>query len=528
MISKYEPTSVMPNGTVNILLLAGVLLASLAEGLTGTALSLGRLAMLGDLYTTPDEFSLLDIGYTAAKLCGVMGVPALFARFLPMPVLVFSSCVLTATSMVMTCTTSLFPLVLTRIVQGAAGGVILAGGQALLFTLFNQRSQPFVQLFFAFGAVVAPATFASFFQGLMIDLLAWEVIFFAAALLGLTAFFILSRIPFALVPRSGTVRSDLTGFLVFATAAVCLTYVAQEGNRWNWFEADHVLVSTVVGISAFLFCVMRWAFFPRQEALVCPLVFGYPNFCFGFIISFVAGMALFGSATMIPGFTLNVLHFTATEAGYLNAVGGISFCVALVGTALLLYNTHVNPLVTVPLGIVLFMIGMWQFSGSTSHAGSAEFFIPVLIRGAGLGFLFLSLTIFTLGNLTGGNIAQGTALFTANRQLGGLFGVAILQRYMEHQNAHNISILSSYVEAGNAHVAERLQSLQTILQGRGMESGDATKAAMALLQKNLHEQGSVISFNEIFFAIILIFIVAIPLLVIFKIWLSKKFSGNMP
>ena len=527
MIAEHEPTSEMPNSTMSVVFLAGILLASLAEALTGTALSLGRLAMLGDLYTTPDEFSLLDIGYTAAKLCGFMAMPALIARFQPMHVLLFSCCALTAGSMAMTFPFNLSTLVLMRVVQGAAGGIILVAGQSSLFTVFSRQSQPFVQLVFAFGAVVAPATFASFFHGLMIDLLAWKAIFFAAAVLGLLAFLIFSRIPFALGPRSGAIRSDLSGFLVFATAALCLTYIAQEGNRWNWFEAEHILALTVCGISALLFCVLRWAFFPRQGALVCLSVFGYPNFCFGFLISFVAGMALFGSTTMIPGFTVNILHFTATDAGALNAVGGISFCVALLCTALLLYHTRVNPLITVPLGIFLFMVGMWQFSGSTSDSGSMELFIPVLIRGAGLGFLFLSLTIFTLANLTGGTLAQSTALFSANRQLGGLFGVALLQRYMDHQNALNISILSSHVEAGNALVAERLQALQTVLQGRGMEAGDAAKAAIALLQKNLHEQGSVISFNEIFFAIILIFVVAIPLLVFFKIWLSKKFSGNI-
>ena len=235
-------------------------------------------------------------------------------------------------------------------------------------------------------------------------------------------------------------------------------------------------------------------------------------------------MALFGSTTMIPGFTLNALHFTATAAGYLNAAGGIAFCMALVLTVLLLSFTSVNPLATVPLGILLFMVGMWQLSGSTSEAGSVELFVPILIRGAGLGFLFLSLTIFTLGNLTGGNIAQGVALFTTNRQLGGLFGVAVLQRYMEHQNALNISILSSHMENGSALVAERLHAMQAALQERGMEEGDAARAAMALLQKNLHEQGSTLSFNEVFFAIILIFVIAIPFLILFKIWLSKYFA----
>jgi Sugar phosphate permease len=527
MASEHGLTGVDTKGIIQVLLLAGVFLSSLAEALTGTALSLGRLDMMGDLYTTPDEFAWLDIGYIAAKLCGFMLVPALFARFKPIPVLLFFCGVIIAGSVFMACSSSLFFLIFLRIAQGLAGGVLLVGAQSVLFNVFNRKLQPLAQLVFALGAVVAPATFASLFLGLMVDFLAWEAIFFVAAILALIAFFVLSLIPFDVMPCSGSRRRDLFGFLLFAAAAACLTYIAQEGSRWNWFEANHIIALTVSGFTALLLCVLRWSFFPRQDSLVCLCVFGNLNFCFGFLISFVAGMALFGSTTMIPGFTLNTLHFTATEAGTLNAAGGIAFCIALILTVLLLSFTRVNPLATVPFGILLFMVGMWQLSGSTSETGSVELFVPILIRGAGLGFLFLSLTIFTLENLTDSNIAQGVALFTTNRQLGGLFGVAMLQRYMDHQDALNISILSSHMENGSVFVAERLQVMQAALQERGMEAGDTARAAMALLHKNLQEQSSTISFNEVFFAIILIFVTAIPFLILFKIWLSKYFSGKV-
>ena len=527
MVSEKESTARSNPCATKLWVLAGILLASLVEALTGTALSLGRLGMMGDLHTTPDEFALLDIGYTAAKLCGFILVPALFARFRPISVLLLSCSAITASSVLMSSSINLPILVLLRVIQGVAGGVLLVGAQSLLFSVFSKKMQPLTQCIFAFGAVVAPATFASFFHGSMVDFLEWEVIFLVAALLGLAAFFSLCRIPVDLLPSSGPRRSDWAGLLLFAVASVCLSFIAQEGSRWNWFEATHITVLAVCGFMALLACMARWVFFPRQGSLVSLSVFGNFDFCFGFLISFVAGMALFGSTAMIPGFTLNILHFTATDAGYLNAAGGISFCVALFLAALLLSVTRIHPLATVPFGILLFMIGMWLLSDSTSEVGIPELLIPVLVRGAGLGFLLLSLTIFALGNLQGHDIAQGVALFTTNRQLGGLFGLALLQRYMDHQNALNFSVLTSHVETGNVLAAERLQAMQMALHGRGMEEGDALKAAMALLHKNLHEQGNAISFNEIFFAIILIFIIAIPLLILFKLWLSKKFSGSI-
>jgi DHA2 family multidrug resistance protein len=360
----------------------------------------------------------------------------------------------------------------------------------------------------------------------MVDVLTWEAIFLAAAAFGMAATITLSGIPVTVMACSGPKRRDVGGFLLFAGAAVCLTYVAQEGSRWNWFEARHIVIMTVCGLAALLTCALRWAVFARKRALVSLSVFGNHDFCFGFMVSFVAGVALFGSTWLIPGFSLNILGFTATEAGALVAPGGVALLIALILTTLLVSLSRINPLATVPLGIILIMAGMWLLSGSTSESGSADLLIPLLIRGAGLGFLFLSLTIYALGGLAGSRIAQGVALFTTHRQFGGLFGVAFLQRYLDHQNALNASILSSHLETGGVLLSERLQIVQAALQNRGMETGEAATASTIFLKKILSTQSNTLSYNEAFFAVIIVFFIAAPLLILFKIRLSKHHSGT--
>jgi len=518
-----KQTAMREHAVPQLLLIAGVLLAVLAEALTGTALSFGRIDMLGDLYTTTDEFAWLDFGYTAAKLCGFMMVPALFARFKPIRVMQAASFVITVFSLTMLATSSLPPLILIRLIQGMSGGILVVSGQTLLFNVFNGKGQAGAQLVFALGAVVAPATFASTLQGWMVDVLSWEGIFLAATALGLGAIILLAAVPPSTMSSSGPKRTDIMGFFLFAGAAVCLTYIAQEGSRWNWFESPHIVLMTVCGFSILLICVARWSIFSWRHALVNLSVFGNRDFCFGVAVSFVAGVALFGSTWLIPNFTLNVLGLTPTESGALIAPGGVAFVTALLLTALLLSFSRVSPLATVPLGILLLVVGMWLLSGSTSESGSADMLLPLIVRGTGLGFLFLSLIIYTLGGLQGSRIAQGVALFTTLRQFGGLFGVALLQRYLDHQNALNSAVLSSHLEEGGALLAERLQRVQVVLQSKGMEAGAATtKAAVAFLKKSLLLQSNVLSYNEAFFAIVIVFIVAVPVLLIYKFWLSQQ------
>ena len=521
MNSRMDFPNMRENTIAYLLLIAGIFLAGLAEAFTGTALSFGRLDMWGDLYTTSDEFAWLDISYTSAKLCGFMMVPALFARFRPIRVLLTASAAMTVFSACMTCTANLYPLVFFRVAQGVAGGILLVGGQTLFFIVFDGKWQPLTQLFFAFGAVVVSATFAASLQGWMVDVLTWEAIFLFAAALGMTSLIVLAFIPLRIMHNSGPKRFDAVGFVLFAVAAFCLTYIAQEGSRWNWFETRHIAVLTVFGFAALLACILRWIAFPRPNTLVNLSVFDNRDFCFGFAVSFVAGVALFGSTWLISGFMLNVLGLTAMEAGALIASGGVMFIVALSLTALLLSFSHVK-LATVPLGIFLIMAGMWMLSGSTSESGSVDLLIPLMIRGTGLGFLILSLTIYALGGLKGSRIAQGVALFTTFRQFGGLFGVGVIQRYLDHQNAQNGAVLSSHLEAGGVLLTERLHGIQAALQSRGMEASDAAKAAMAFLKKILTTQSNTISYNEAFFVIVIVFIIAAPLLILLKIWLSKR------
>ncbi len=60
------------------LLLIGVVVATLAEAIASTVLSLGRSDIIGDINATPDEFAWLDVGYIALKLIGFMAVPSVY------------------------------------------------------------------------------------------------------------------------------------------------------------------------------------------------------------------------------------------------------------------------------------------------------------------------------------------------------------------------------------------------------------------------------------------------------------------
>ncbi|WP_247891326.1 MFS transporter [Azospirillum aestuarii] len=504
-----------------ILLVAGILLATLTEAVAGTVLSLGRGDIMGDTHATPDEFAWLDIAYTTLKLIGFMAAPWLMTRIPPRGVVVGSTLAMGMACGMAAVTDRLDLLVALRTVQGFAGGILLVGGQAILFLACPQPRQPVLQSLFAMGAVVAPATIAPAFQGWLLDSQSWTWIFFSVVPLALAAAGLLLIADGPMPAKAAPHPFDGIGFALIAVTLFCVTCVLSHGSRWDWFEEPRVVWLTVTGVAALLVFLGQQALTKGQGLLdVSP--FESDAFSFAFIVSFIAGAALFGSAFLIPSFALSVLALTPTEAGLLLLPSGALFIGSLLMAAFLIRVRRVPPFATVPFGILTIMGAMWMLSGSTAESGADDMMAAILLRGLGLGLLFLSITLIAFGTLDRRSLAAGIGLFNTGRQLGGLMGVAALQTLIDHDIPANAAVLGANVTAGGPMPIERLMTTAATLTAKGLEVAAASRVATSLLGRTVTGQSTVIAFDTAFTAVGLLFVIAAPVLVGIKIGLSRR------
>ena len=506
--------------TAGVLFVAGIVLATLTEAIACTVLSLGRGYIIGDTHATPDEFALLDIGYTALKLVGFLVAPLLMQRVDPRRLIIGSTLVMGTACGITVVTARLDLLIALRIMQGFSGGILLVAGQAIIFHAYPRSHQPILQALFAVGSVVAPATIAPALQGWLIDSRSWTWIFFSVVPVALAAAGLLliadGPKPSAFVRRP----IDWIGLSLISVALFCFTYVLNQGSRWNWFEDSGILWLAVIGAAALL-AFLGQQVLARGHGLLDFTLFECEDFCFAFIVSFVAGAALFGSAYLIPSFAVSVLAFRPTDAGLLLLPSGLLFVAALLLAAILMQVRSVPPIATVPFGILMIMVAMWMLSGSTSESGAHDMMAAILLRGLGLGFLFLSITLIAFSNLGERNRAAGIGLFNTGRQLGGLIGVAGLQTLIEHNVAGNLTVLGANITAGVPAVSERLTTTAAMLATRGMDAM-ASRAATSLLDRVVIGQSTVIAFDTAFNAVALLFVFAAPVLVAIKIGFSLR------
>ncbi len=519
MISPPNVSSQTRQNT-GCLLLAGIVIATLTEAIAGTALTLGKGDIIGDVYATPDEFAWLDIGYTTLKMIAFL-LASWIATTVNLRIIVVAATVMiTLVSAATALTTRLDLLIGLRAFQGFSGGLLLVIGQTVIFRDFSPSRQPVLQALFATGAVVAPATLVPALQGWLLDSYSWTWIFLSVVPIGLLAAGLVLLSEETIDTHIPCRRFDWSGLLLASITLFCLVYVLSQGDRWNWFDERRVQWLTGIGVVTFCLFVGQQASRPEDEGLLELSVLRSVDFTFAFIVSFVAGAALFGSTYLIPSFAISVLAFTPTDTGVLLLASSIFFVFSLFLSAFIIQCLHVSPIATVPFGIVLIMIAMWFLSGAAGDSGMDDMMNAVLLRGMSLGFLFLSITLIAFSRLGSHSLPGAIGIFNTGRQLGGLLGVACLQSLITRSIAGNVSVLSSHITAGYSAVGERLGTSAAVLEARGMTAAAADQASIILLDRVVAGQSTVIAFDTAFLTVALLFVFAAPILAVAKMLLT--------
>src|SRR5262249_14551917 len=149
----------------------------------------------------------------------------------------------------------------------------------------------------------------------------------------------------------------------------------------------------------------------------------------GTLFTFILGFGLYSSVFVFPVFAQNLLGFSAMQTGLILLPGSLATAVMMPTVGKLLQK-GVRPQIMNAVGFLSFFFFTWMLSHSTLESGRSDFFWPLVLRGLGLGLLFVPLTTLALSGLRGPAIAQGSGLTNMMRQLGGSFGVALITTYI--------------------------------------------------------------------------------------------------
>jgi EmrB/QacA subfamily drug resistance transporter len=262
--------------------------------------------------------------------------------------------------------------------------------------------------------------------GLIINGLAWNAIFWINVPLGVV---LLVLGVFRLDESFGDRQPlDVPGLVLASGGLFALTFALVRGNALGW-GSESVIFAFAAG------AVLLGAFVVREKTAAAPMMdlslFQARGFSVANISGFLMSAGMFGSIFLLTLYIQQVLGASPLRAGLetLPWTGTIMLVAPLAGV--LAGRIGARPVVTT--GLTLqggALVWIAQVAGWTTPY--SHLVVPFILGGIGMGLTFAPLSESVMGAVRHNRQGQASGSYNAIRELGGVFGVAILGAVFQH------------------------------------------------------------------------------------------------
>jgi len=496
-----------------------VVLASVMELVDTSIVNVAIPHMMGELGATLEQIAWVSTGYIVANVIILPLTSFLSNAFGRRHYYVGSIVLFTVASFFCGNAQSLEWLVGARIVQGIGGGALISTAQAILFDVFPQEERGMAGAIFGMGVMVGP-TLGPTLGGWITDNYSWPWIFYVNVPLGiLAALLCWEYVP---EPRERTPRFgvDWIGLGLLAVGIGTLQILLERGESKDWFASGEIVglaIAAAVGLVLFVWHELR-----TEHPVVELHILKDRQLAVGLVFGAILGFALYASVFVLPVFLQNLLGYSAEDTGLVILPGALASAFTMPIAGRLSDRMDARPLIVT--GVLLFLWSMVLHSHLTMASGTHDLLWPMILRGVGLGLIFVPLTGMTVASLTPRQMPLGTGLFNLSRQLGGSLGIAGSAVLVTHFRATAREGLREHLDPSRPQVSSWLAQVTAGLRHAGASAGEALQRAHALLALRLEQQASVLAFERIFITMGITFTLALPLLLLFR---TGRVSGKV-
>ncbi|MBV9170071.1 MAG: DHA2 family efflux MFS transporter permease subunit [Chloroflexi bacterium] len=314
---------------------------------------------------------------------------------------------------------NLSQLVTFRVIQGIGGGMLTPVGMAMLFRTFPPRRRARASQILIVPTVIAPAI-GPVLGGVLVDQLSWRWAFYVNVPIGILATifgaaYLLEYVDASVGPF------DFIGFVLAAVSSGLALFVLSEGPALGW--TDPLVLVGIVGACVGFALLVRFEL-ARPAPLVDFRLFRNRLFAATNLVSFSGSAGFLGLLFVVPLFLQTLVQVPAAVSGlttFPEAVG------VLAGTQVAgrAYRRY-GPRRLLMSG--LSFAAVWTASMVLLGPDPDLWIVraQMFLVGFGMAFSFLSLQAASFAQIDARETGRASALFSAQRQMGAAFGVAVV------------------------------------------------------------------------------------------------------
>ena len=366
-----------------------------------------------------------------------------------------------------------------RVLQGMAGGPLLALSQTLLLRIFPKEQSMQAMGLWAMTTLLAPVV-GPVLGGWLCDNYSWSWVFLInvpmALLFGLIAWVLLKRYqdPAVIKPV------DKIGMLLLVIWVAALQIMLDEGKDLDWFSSIEIRVLAIVAVIGFV-SFLIWEL-TEQYPIVDLRVFRHRGFTSCMLVLALAFGAFFGINVLTPQWLQYNMGYTTTWAGLVVAWGGL-LSVAFSPIAAKLAN-RVDPRLLIFIGCLwLGLDTLWR-SIATSDMSYWVICIPLFFMGVGMPMYYVPLTGLAMGSVNEEETASAAGLMNFVRTISGAIATSLVTTSWQNRSIIAHAKLADVVDPSN-QVASMLPSGSSGQLVREMLNNLVTRESLMLATNGL-------------------------------------------
>ncbi len=430
------------------LILVAVSMGAMLHSMAATSVSVVLPQLQGALSATPDQISWV---ITLAVIGSVIATPMsgwLVDRLGWRSVILIAVTGFGVSTVLCSTATTLAPMLVFRLFQGAFGAPMIPVAQAILLATYPNEDRAWSQSAHGIATVLGQAV-APVIGGYFAQTYDWRWSFlYLIPLAGVAVLMTLMWVPRGGV-RRGT-RLDWPAFISLALAISAFQLALDRGERLDWFESGLITTYTIIAVVGFMYFLLRS--FSQERPFIDLSLFLDKNFALGTLLIIIFGMVSFLPSFLYPVILGNLQGYPENAIAEILFVRGLGL---LAGFILVSFIAQPFPRTTLVMGFLFAGAAGVQGMFFTLNVQYAHVAWASFAQGFGVALIWVPTILIAFSTLPSVLLAQSSALFHLIRQIAMSTTLAITVTITLRTSRISYSELSSQLNPNTPDAAQR-------------------------------------------------------------------------
>ena len=412
--------------------------ATLMQALDSTIANVALPYMQGSLSASYDQITWVLTSYIVAAAIMTAPVGWLSARFGQKNLYLVSIIGFTVASMLCGIATSLYEMVLFRLIQGVFGAALVPLSQGTMLNIYPPERRGSAMAIWGVGVMIGPILGPTL-GGYLTELYNWRYVFFVNLPFGIAA---TVGLWYALPAekQQGGLQFDWFGFTALAIGIGGLQLMLDRGETKDWFGSTEILIEATMAVVGFYLFIVHM--FTGERRFLSPALFKDRNLVMGFLVMFAVGMVLLATSALLAPWLQELGNYPVEVAGLLLAPRGIGTAIAMLISGRI--TNFIDPRKIMGFGVILLVWSLFRLSEWTPAVNEWSLAWNTIVQGAGIGFVFVPLNVVAFATLDPKLRYEATSFLSLVRNVGSSIGISIFEALITTQTQVEHSVLSGF------------------------------------------------------------------------------------